>query len=68
MIRTDKLIGIMAEKSYTKKSMAAALGMTRNTFSRKMARGVFDSNEIQIMMDLLDIKNPAPIFFAKVGA
>lgn len=67
MIRTDKLAGLMAEKSYSKTAMAKALGITPNTFRRKLAKGVFDSNEISVMMELLDIEDPTPVFFAKLG-
>lgn len=68
MIRTDKLVGLMAEKSYSKAAMAKALGIAPNTFRRKLAKGIFASNEISIMMEMLGIDDPTPIFFAKRGA
>ena len=65
LIRTDKLRGIMAEKGYSQKDMAAFIGVTPKTFYRKMKNGVFDSDEIQVMMEKLKMDNPMEIFFAK---
>ncbi|MEA5047431.1 MAG: antitoxin Xre-like helix-turn-helix domain-containing protein [Eubacteriales bacterium] len=67
MIKTAKLIGIIAEKGLTQKAVAKTLGINEATFYRKMKRGVFDSDEIYGMIDLLSIENPADIFFAKDG-
>lgn len=65
MIRTDLLRGKIAEKSYTQKKIAKELGITPKTFYLKMQKGVFKSDEIYKMMQLLDIKNPITIFFEK---
>ncbi len=45
--------------------MAKAIGITPKTFYQKMKVGIFGSDEIQVMIDCLDIKNPGEIFFAK---
>lgn len=39
------------------------IGVTPKTFYTKMKRGVFGSDEIQIMIKNLNIKNPMDIFF-----
>lgn len=65
MIRTDLLRGKIAEKSYTQKKIAKELGITPKTFYLKMQKGVFKSDEIYKMMQILDIKNPITIFFEK---
>lgn len=65
MIKTDKLLGIMAEKKVTQKAMAERLNMAPKTFYAKMKKGVFGSNEIEIMVDELNIEQPWNIFFAK---
>lgn len=65
MIRTDKLRGILAEKGVSQQKMAETIGITPKTFYIKMKNGVFGSDEIQIMIEFLDIDNPADIFFAK---
>ena len=67
MIATDKLRGIISERGTSQRKVAKALGMTEKTFYSKMKRGVFDSDEIQSMIDLLNIENPAEIFFAGFG-
>ena len=65
MIRTDKLRGVIAERGLTQKDIAEYLNITPKTFYEKMSRGVFGSDEIQIMIDKLNIENPMVIFFAE---
>lgn len=65
MVRTDKLLGIMAEKRVTQKDMAKRLNIAPKTFYGKMKKGVFGSDEIEIMVDELGIDQPWNIFFAK---
>ena len=65
MIRTDKLRGIIAEKGLSQTDVAKEIGITPKTFYEKMKIGVFGSDEIETMIALLDIKDPASIFFAK---
>ena len=63
MIQTDKLRGIIAEKGYSQADMAHAIGVTPKTFYTKMKKGVFGSDELQILIDKLNITNPGEIFF-----
>ena len=65
MIKTDKLRGIFAEHHKTQTDIAKMIGVTPKTFYLKMQRGVFGSDEIQVMIDSLNIENPMEIFFAK---
>ena len=64
MIQTNLLKGKMAEHGYTAVKMAKALHITPRTFYNKMTKGVFGSDEIYAMIELLDIQNPIEIFFA----
>lgn len=64
MIKTDLLKGKIAECGFSQKQLALKLEMTPNTFYRKMKSGVFDSDEILEMIELLKITNPIEIFFA----
>lgn len=41
------------------------IGVTPKTFYEKMKNGVFGSDEIEIMIEKLNIKDPMAIFFAK---
>lgn len=65
MINTSKLRGIIAERNRTQADVAIAIGIDPNTFYRKMKRGIFNSNEMQKMVEYLDIKNPGEVFFAQ---
>ncbi len=65
MINTQELRGILARNGYSQRKMAKTLGMTEKTFYAKMKKGVFDSDEIMEMISILQIEQPAEIFFAK---
>lgn len=64
MINTNKLKGLIVENQLTQGDVATELGMTPRTFYRKMERGVFDSDEIEQMIQLLHIQDPVAVFFA----
>ena len=65
MIRTDKLRGLIAENGLTQSDVARVIGITPKTFYDKMQKGVFGSDEIEIMIETLHIDDPAAIFFAR---
>lgn len=65
MIKTDELRGIIAKNGFSQSDIAREIGITPKTFYEKMKNGVFGSDEIQIMIDVLKIENPIEIFFAK---
>lgn len=65
MVDTNKLRGIFAENGKSQKDVAQMIGLTPKTFYQRMHKGVFGSDEIQIMIDSLKIENPIDIFFAK---
>lgn len=67
MVATDKLKGIISERGLSQRKVAARLGMTEKTFYAKMKKGIFDSDEMSAMIELLGIKDPCSIFFANVG-
>lgn len=62
MIRTDKLRGIISEKGFSQAKVAEAIGITPKTFYEKMSKGVFGSDEIEVMIKILHIDNPVEIF------
>ena len=64
MIMTDDLIGLMAKHHISRKEMARRMGVTPKTFALKLKRGIFGSDEIEVMMKTLDIRDPLSIFFA----
>lgn len=65
MVRTDELRGIFAKNNKSQTDIAKLIGVTPKTFYMRMQKGVFGSDEIQIMIDELHIENPMDIFFAK---
>jgi hypothetical protein len=66
MIKTDELKGYLAKNGFTGARFAREkLKITPDTFFNKMKKGVFGSDEIQIMVDELRIDDPVGIFFAK---
>lgn len=65
MIKTNELRGIIASNNYSQSDVAKMIGVTPKTFYEKMKNGVFGSDEIQIMIEKLNIKDPISIFFAK---
>lgn len=65
MVNTAELRGVIAKNGKTQSDVARMLNIAPKTFYSKMSRGVFGSDEIQIMIDELHIDNPVDIFFAK---
>lgn len=65
MVNTAKLRGVIAENGKTQQDVAEMLNIAPKTFYLRMKKGVFGSDEIQIMIDNLHIDNPMDIFFAK---
>ena len=63
MINTRKLKGLMVEKGLSQKNLAILLGINDKTLGRKMRSGKFNSDEMEKMIEILEIKNPVEIFF-----
>ena len=64
MIWVDELRGIISKNGLSQAKVANAIGITPKTFYEKMAKGVFGSDEIEVMIRVLAIENPTEIFFA----
>lgn len=65
MVDTLKLKGIIISKNLTQEKVAQSIGIAPKTFYTKMKKGIFGSDEIEKMIDLLKIEDPTPVFFAK---
>lgn len=63
MIQVNLLKGIIASKGLSQRKLAIQMEMTDKTFYAKMKRGIFNSDEIEKMIKILEIKNPMEIFF-----
>lgn len=62
MIDRNKLRAAWVSKGFTQERVAKEVGVSNKTFSLKMKRGVFGSDEIEKMIDLLDISDPVNVF------
>ena len=65
MIKTDELKGEIARNGFSQSDVAKMIGITPKTNYEKMKNGVFGSDEIEIMIEKLNIRDPMAIFFAK---
>ena len=65
MVDTNRLKSVLVLNGTTGEAVAKELGMSSKTFYLRMKKGVFGSDEIEKMIDLLNIEDPMPIFFAK---
>ena len=63
VIDTRRLKGEIVACGYTQNSFAAKIGMPESTFYSKIKRGVFNSDEIAKMINVLHLKDPTAIFF-----
>ncbi|WP_308533247.1 helix-turn-helix domain-containing protein [uncultured Peptoniphilus sp.] len=63
-MNVNKLKGLFAEKGYTQQDIAKELGITPNTLRKRMKDEIFNSDEINILIEILEIKEPMEIFFA----
>lgn len=62
MIEVNKLRGIIAERGMSQREVAEKLGVAQKTFYNKMKRGVFGTDEVEKMIEILSIDNPVEIF------
>ncbi len=65
MIDVNELKGIIAKNNKSQSDVAKMLNITPKTFYEKMKRGIFGSDEIEIMIKELNIDNPIDIFFTQ---
>ena len=65
MIDTNLSKGKIAEKGKSQSDIAKAIGIAPKTFYDKMNKGIFGSDEIEIMINVLEIDDPMRIFFAQ---
>lgn len=65
MIDTKALKVAIFSQGMTQQEVAKHIGIAPKTFYAKMKKGVFGSDEMESMIELLSIENPVDIFFAK---
>ena len=65
MIDRNALKAEFVRNGYTQKDIAKILNISEKTLIARLNKGVFGTDEAQILVEKLHIKNPAAIFFAK---
>ncbi|MCR4963299.1 MAG: helix-turn-helix domain-containing protein [Firmicutes bacterium] len=60
-----ELKNIIKNNGLTQADVAKHLGISLRTFNSKINKGIFGSDEMEKMIDLLHIKDPAKIFFGQ---
>lgn len=65
MVQLNELKAAMVRKGLTQADVAKAIGISNKTFYEHMKKGVFGSDEIEKLINLLDIKDPLNVFFAR---
>jgi transposase len=65
MLDRNALKAEIVRSGMNQKDVAKAIGISEKTFIDRMKKGNFGCDEAQVMVDILKIKNPATIFFAK---
>ena len=63
MINEHKLLEVIKLNNFTIDLLAEELGLTSKIFLIKLRRNTLGSCEINILIELLNIKNPQEIFF-----
>lgn len=61
MVNTNKLRGLIVENGYSQADIAKLIGIAPKTFYEKMSKGVFLSNEIEKMIDILGVQDDSQV-------
>lgn len=65
MFKANEFRAQLARKGMSQRRLADVIGIDEKTMITKVKTGKFNREEIEKIMDVLDIDDPRPIFFAK---
>lgn len=65
MMNTNLLKAEIVKNGLTQKEFCKSIKMAQSTFIRKIRKGVFNTDEIERMVNVLNLKRPEQIFFGK---
>lgn len=65
MVDVNRLRGIIVERGLSGAKVAELMDMSSKTFYLRMKEAKFNSDEMDKLADILDIDDPAKIFFVK---
>lgn len=63
MVNVSELKAAIVRKGLTQKAVAKAIGISEQTFCRRMKAKAFGTDEAEKIAKLLEIQNPSAIFF-----
>ena len=65
MLDVNALKAEMVKNGYTQAKLAEEIGISPRTLSNKLKTGDFGNKEMEVIINVLSIKDPMSIFFAK---
>ena len=65
LLNVQELKEAIVRKGYTQSDIANKIGISSKTFGNRLKKGSFRSDEIELMIDILEISDPMFIFFGK---
>ena len=65
MVAANLLRAELAKNSMTQADLAREIGLSPQTLSKKLKKGVLGSDEIERILNVLPIEDPMSVFFAK---
>ena len=64
MLNKNLLKAEMLRNNFDRVGFCKAINMSESTFARRLSTGIFKTDEVEKIIDVLHIDNPAEIFFA----
>jgi len=65
MLQVNELKAEFVRNNMTQKQVAKAIGISEQTLRRRFKTGIFGTDEIQKLTELLNLENPQYIFFGR---
>lgn len=65
MVNTAKVRGLIVENGYKMSDVASFLGISQASLHRRLEKGIFKSDEIEILIERLHIADPMAVFFTQ---
>ena len=65
MVQANEVRAAIARKNMTQSEVAKSLGISSKTLCARLKSGIFGSDEIDKLIDLLEISDPLWVFFGR---
>lgn len=63
MVDVNKLKGLIVEKGLTQTEVYNRMGLSKRQWQGRIEKKKFDSDDMLLLIRILEIDNPSPIFF-----